>query len=1031
MCLAFNHGRIFLFMRGVFLSILIFLPVAQAAAQRQPAGAGALARRLDAAFRRDAQKTLSFPFRAKTNAPEPSVSIIWENNFPWMREQSDANANTTINAHKAHPGGFFLMNVDGATDTVAIWDAGKPRLTHQEFGGRVTKADTASVLDNSHATSVAGVAGAAGFSSAAKGAAPAVKIRAYDWHNDASEMAHAASNGLSVSMHPYAETAGWVYNLFADGKWVWYADTTYNSTTNWAFGFYGKQASTWDSIAHASPDYLIVKAAGNLRGRGPVTQPVQHWIPYLSGGSWYWKQTAVSRDINGGNDGYETLSHASVSKNVLTVASVQTIPSGYTQASGVVLASDSGFGPTDDGRIKPDLAVPGVSLTAPISSSDVNYATGSGTSFSAGVAAGAAALVRSRFKTAFGNKPSAAMLRTLLIHTAREAGDHAGPDYKHGWGLLDAGGAVRLISASKNGSRLVQMKDTLLQDGQTLTFTGKTYGLAPLRVTVTWTDPPHAPLADALDPVTAILVNDLDVRVNDGTTHYPWKLNRSAPASAATRSGDNAIDNVEQVLVDAPGTDFTVTISHKGSLSGGSQRFSIIITSGEALAEATVSGTAGWRLLSWPAAGTWEAVHAQSPVQGVAGAPGGIAFAANLFNTYDGTSWEKPSALNNSLSAGTGFVQYFFNNTSNGSQPLPVVLSASGAARTSNIDVALHASGDNFNLVGNPFDAAIDFSHISANGSIQADGQIWDAAAGWRLTSEIQDSIGAFQGFFVENNDATTLTIPVAARISGGRLRKAAVKEGLRFRLEHPDLQPNPDNGFSVVFYEDALTGHDRYDSRKIWPMSSRFAALGGIAGMDVYARISLPQTAGTPVDIPLSLLSAGVSGTAYLVVENSDTHPKAGTFLWVDPMTKHADTLRPGFSVSITLGQSKAAENPLSLQKGAVTQAYSAGFIRFIPATPTRLVNPAVPAALTLHSAYPNPFNGTSRVLFTLAYGQTASLVVYDLSGRKIQTLASRFFAAGTHSVSIHSETLGSGVYLLLLYTQNGQAVQKLTVLK
>jgi hypothetical protein len=65
-----------------------------------------------------------------------------------------------------------------------------------------------------------------------------------------------------------------------------------------------------------------------------------------------------------------------------------------------------------------------------------------------------------------------------------------------------------------------------------------------------------------------MLVNDLDLRVfsPSGTTNFPWVLNRNAPTNAAT-TGDNNVDNVEQVSIPSPtsGT-YLVQVTHKGNL---------------------------------------------------------------------------------------------------------------------------------------------------------------------------------------------------------------------------------------------------------------------------------------------------------------------------------------------------------------------------------------------------------------------------------------------------------------------------------
>jgi hypothetical protein len=67
-----------------------------------------------------------------------------------------------------------------------------------------------------------------------------------------------------------------------------------------------------------------------------------------------------------------------------------------------------------------------------------------------------------------------------------------------------------------------------------------------------------------------MLVSDLDLRViapNGTTTHYPWRLDKNNPSNAATKA-DNSVDNVEQVVIDAPVTGtYKIRVSHKGTLA--------------------------------------------------------------------------------------------------------------------------------------------------------------------------------------------------------------------------------------------------------------------------------------------------------------------------------------------------------------------------------------------------------------------------------------------------------------------------------
>jgi len=70
-------------------------------------------------------------------------------------------------------------------------------------------------------------------------------------------------------------------------------------------------------------------------------------------------------------------------KNILTVGAVNPLPYGPANSQDIAIADFSSWGPTDDGRVKPDIVGDGVNVLSCGSSSPTNYITLSGTSMSA------------------------------------------------------------------------------------------------------------------------------------------------------------------------------------------------------------------------------------------------------------------------------------------------------------------------------------------------------------------------------------------------------------------------------------------------------------------------------------------------------------------------------------------------------------------------------------------------------------------------------------------------------------------------
>jgi hypothetical protein len=89
-----------------------------------------------------------------------------------------------------------------------------------------------------------------------------------------------------------------------------------------------------------------------------------------------------------------------------------------------------------------------------------------------------------------------------------------------------------------------------------------------------------------------------------------------------------------------------------------------------------------------------------------------------------------------------------------------------------------------------------------------------------------------------------------------------------------------------------------------------------------------------------------------------------------------------------------------------------------------------ALPERLEL-SAYPNPFNATTTITFSLPTAGAVELRVYDVTGRLVKTLADEKMGAGTHRMTVDGTGLASGVYLARLTTTEQSVTQKLLLIK
>ena len=454
----------------------------------------------------------------------PDGSLIYYTTF-------NVNAAKSTRTNHLNSGGSLGLNLMGQNMTAHVWDGGLARTTHQEYDGaggtdRFSIGDGTTAL-HYHSAHVTGTIMASGVSANAKGMAPHARAVGYDWNYDLSEATSAASSGMLISNHSY----GFRSDLVPD----------------YYFGAYITDSRDWDNLLFNAPYYLMVVAAGNDGNTNYNGAPLA------------------------GNSAYDKLTGHATSKNNLVVANAN---DANVDANGnlisVSINSSSSEGPTDDYRIKPDITGNGTSVYSTYETSNTAYGTITGTSMASPNVAGSLLLLQQHYNNLNSEFMRAATLKGLVLHTADDAGS-AGPDAIFGWGLLNAKKAAETISANGNGSIIQELT---LTSGQTYQFTVDSDGANELRASICWTDRPGTATTQT-NSNTPVLVNDLDLRITKGSTTYlPWKL------TGITTNGkaDNNVDPFERVEVSGASGAYTVTVSHKGSLTGGSQNYSLIIT---------------------------------------------------------------------------------------------------------------------------------------------------------------------------------------------------------------------------------------------------------------------------------------------------------------------------------------------------------------------------------------------------------------------------------------------------------------------
>ncbi len=110
----------------------------------------------------------------------------------------------------------------------------------------------------------------------------------------------------------------------------------------------------------------------------------------------------------------------------------------------------------------------------------------------------------------------------------------------------------------------------------------------------------------------------------------------------------------------------------------------------------------------------------------------------------------------------------------------------------------------------------------------------------------------------------------------------------------------------------------------------------------------------------------------------------------------------------------------------------------QFFPVVSGVVERPSLPAGFRLQQNFPNPFNPATEIYYTLGSRANVELVVVDLLGRRVETLAEGVVEPGEHAVRWNASSRPSGVYYCRLRVSSvdgmrvlGMDVRKMLLMK
>jgi hypothetical protein len=561
------------------------------------------------------------------------LDVAWIENFALHEKHNEYGGGVIIGANTANASGY-----DGSTQISAVADTGlgggTAATAHpdipasrivaiQNFPGansalcyQVTN-DGAVDVDSGHGTHVAGsVLSDGGASGEGKGVAPAARLvfqAVENWVNFvqlcASEVDGYYLIGIPSDLHTLFQQA---YNAGAR--------IHSNSWGSNAAGDYTLDSANADDFIWDNKDFVITFSAGNegidanangVVDNDSIGSPATAKNVITIGASENDRQGNYQCDTSltyQSHDAYQpsTTCSGMGGQNILGTYGVRW-PADYpapplstdsTAGNAQQMAAFSSRGPTDDGRIKPDVVAPGTWILSTYSErhqegygDPVNPQNGAyqvdgwgmprngfykyfgGTSMSNPIAGGAAAVVRDFYQKAYSYSASSALTKATLINSAvdllDENNDGANdndfpiPNVHEGWGRIN-------LAIATDG--LAQYVDNTsgLSTGGSASTNYTVPGGQPLKISLVWTD------FASTETAAANLVNNLNLTVT-GPGGVTYRGNVFSGGWSATGGSADSVNNVENVYVQsaAAGT-WTVQVSG-ANVPSGPQPFALVV----------------------------------------------------------------------------------------------------------------------------------------------------------------------------------------------------------------------------------------------------------------------------------------------------------------------------------------------------------------------------------------------------------------------------------------------------------------------
>lgn len=481
-----------------------------------------------------------------------------------------------------------------------------------------------------------------------------------------------------------------------------------------------------------------------------------------------------------------------------------------------------------------------------------------------------------------------------------------------------------------------------------------------------------------------------------------------------------------------------------------------------------ITGDIGWRIISSPVSSTFGDFLDGTLTQGFIGSTLGAAALDSLqpnVLTYlesqigtDNQRYRTPTNSTDNLVAGQGMFVFFFGDIpadARYNEALPDTLDVSGQefGTMDEVDFAVTYTAladTGWNLVGNPFGATIDWDDGSSwtKTNIDATIYVWDPAANsgdgeyltWNGSTGTLGSglIAPFQGFWIKaNTTSPELKVTTGAKTTGGAFLRKEINTGIP---EYPMFELELNSGglqkkTSVIFTDDAKKGKDLFDAYTLLPFSESRLELSTLLEDGTPLAINnLPELLINRYKIPLDVKGfrdgTAIADDFLLRFINADNLPEDWLVVLIDNETGEEINLitQEEYTFFHSTVENIKIASPNSAQKLFNRESSSTRFTILIT---TEEIEANIPRQIYLDQNYPNPFNPSTQIPFGLDVESDVTLEIFDILGRKVQTLISDRRAAGNYTITFNTGNLASGIYIYRLTTSTQVFTKKLSFIK